>query len=143
MTSRRESRSVAMTISDGDDDDDQREPGDQDRQAAAASSEKQERCHERGSDDQRQPGSGAKRPFPPVQRSRALALPEAVGLPEPGAAVDRGERGGKRADTLSRHDVDLDARLLHRAEHARVVRPMRTSAAKHKRGATLRRIGLH
>ena len=86
----------------------------------------------------RQPAS-----FQRVERSSRAATRQMPSASHSRALPSIAASAAPPAPTLPRHDVDLDAGLLQRAQHARVIRAVRTGAAQHQRGAALRRIGLH
>jgi hypothetical protein len=52
-------------------------------------------------------------------RATAGESPDARRLPQPGGAVERGECGTARTNAMTGEEIDLDARLLQRAQHTR------------------------
>ena len=72
---------------------------------------------------------------------RARRPPEPLRLPEPLRAVDGREQRADDADAAAGDDVDLDAGLLQRAQHAGVIRAGRAGAGQDERGAKLGGVG--
>src|ERR1019366_8560182 len=56
--------------------------------------------------------------------------------------VDRREQRADDADAPAGNNVDLDARFVQRAQHARMIRAGRTGAGQDERGAKLRGVTL-
>ena len=77
---------------------------------------------------------------PPVGAARSRLAPQAAGIPQPRAAVDRRKQRADRADAAAGDEIDPDARLVQRAQHARVVGAGRADAGQHERGPKARGI---
>jgi hypothetical protein len=73
----------------------------------------------------------------------ATESPDAVVLPETGAAINSGDRGSCRADPLPGDHVDFDARFLERAQGTGVVGAVRARAAKQQCRAAIGRVRFH
>ena len=77
----------------------------------------------------------AQRPTPLVGMCNLRIAPQAAGIPQARAAVDRREQRAERAHAAAADEIDPDARLVQRAQHAGVVcagrsEPVSTSAVR-------------
>ena len=72
-------------------------------------------------------------------RDRRL-LPQPVVFPEPLAAVNRAEHRADRPDAAAGDQIDADAGLVQRAQHACVIGPGGAGPGQHERGAKPRRV---
>ena len=86
------------------------------------------------------PARGPQRPAPAVEAGCRAALPEAVRLPQARATVDGREERRHRADPTPRHEIDLDARFVQRAEHARMVGTGSSGSGEHERRSKAGRV---
>ena len=73
-----------------------------------------------------------------IEPQRGAPAPDAAVLPRLRAGIDRREQRADDADAAAAHDVDLDAGLVQRAQHARVVCAARAVAAQENGGSQLR-----
>ena len=99
-----------------------------------------ERHGEQAGGGHERPAHDPERRAPAIRLRDARLLPQPGGFPEPLPAVDRGEHRPHRADAAAGHEIDPDARLVQRAQHAGVIRPGGAGPGEHERGAQPRRV---
>ncbi len=66
----------------------------------------------------------------PIQPANGVAPPQPVGIPQARAAIQRGKYGADSPDAMPCDEIDLHTGFGQRAEHPRVVRPVRAGPGK-------------
>ena len=99
-----------------------------------------ERQHQRAKRGTENPGGGTQRESPAVEPRRAPGTPQTSRVPELRGAVDRRKRCAHRANAAPRHQVDLDAGLVQRPQHAGMIRAGGSGAGQHQRCSDARRV---
>ena len=96
-----------------------------------------------GDDGKRQhdrPYGETQQAAPGIERGHGRRSPEPAIVPEPLRAVGRREQRADHPDAAAADDIELHARLVERAQDARVIGAGGPGPRQHQRGAELRRI---